>query len=72
MSIIDHREAHEIPWRPNYRVWSVAGIDQGVDCTLHYSTIEPGAGAPLHIHELDELIYRAEGQVCASPTTKPP
>ncbi len=63
MSIIDHREAQEIPWRPNYRVWSVAGIDQGVDCTLHYSTIEPGYGAPLHIHEVDELITVLEGQV---------
>jgi quercetin dioxygenase-like cupin family protein len=38
-------------------------MDQGVDCTLHYSTIEPGAGAPLHIHEVDELITVLEGQV---------
>ncbi len=63
MSIVDHQNAEEIPWRPNYRVWSVAGMDQGVDCTLHYSTIEPGAGAPLHIHEVDELITVLEGQV---------
>ena len=63
MSIVDHQKAEEIPWRPNYRVWSVAGMDQGVDCTLHYSTIEPGAGAPLHIHEVDELITVLEGQV---------
>ena len=63
MSIVDHQKAEEIPWRPNYRVWSVAGIDQGVDCTLHYSTVEPGAGAPLHIHEVDELITVLEGQV---------
>ena len=63
MAIVDHQEAQEIPWRPNYRVWSVAGMDQGVDCTLHYSTIEPGAGAPLHIHEVDELITVLEGQV---------
>ena len=63
MSIVDHQNAEEIPWRPNYRVWSVAGMDQGVDCTLHYSTVEPGAGAPLHIHEVDELITVLEGQV---------
>ena len=63
MSIVDHEEAQEIPWRPNYRVWSVAGMDQGVDCTLQYSAIEPGAGAPLHIHEVDELITVLEGQV---------
>ena len=63
MPIVDHNEAPEVPWRPNYRVWSVAGQDQSVDCTLHYSTIEPGAGAPLHTHEVDELITVLEGQV---------
>ena len=63
MSIIDHNSAPEIPWRPNYRVWTVAGIDETTDCTLHYSKIEPGAGAPLHTHEVDELIPILDGQV---------
>ena len=60
---MDHLEAQEIPWRPNYRVWSVTGMEQRLDCTLYYSTIEPGAGTPLHIHEVDELITVLKGQV---------
>jgi len=63
MPIVDHNKAPELPWRPNYRVWAVAGQDQSVECTLHYSTIEPGAGAPLHTHEVDELITVLEGKV---------
>jgi quercetin dioxygenase-like cupin family protein len=63
MPIVDNLGAPELPWRPNYRVWAVAGQDETVDCTLHYSTIEPGAGAPLHTHETDELIVVLEGQL---------
>ena len=63
MSVVDHLKAKEIPWRPNYRVWSVTGTEENLDCTLYYSTVEPGAGAPLHIHEVDELITVLEGQV---------
>ncbi len=63
MSIVDHEKAPEIPWRPNYRVWTVAGEEDGVECTLHYSTLEPGSGAPLHTHDVDELITILEGAV---------
>ena len=63
MPIVNNDSAPEIPWRPNYRVWQVAGGDETVDCTLHYSTIKPGAGAPLHTHETDELIVVLEGSI---------
>ena len=41
-------------------MWSVTGFDT-VDCTLHYSKIEPNAGAPLHTHAVDELITVLDG-----------
>ncbi len=63
MPVVDNGSAPELPWRPNYRVWQVAGGDATVDCTLHYSTVEPGAGAPLHTHEADELIVVLEGRL---------
>lgn len=63
MSVVDHSKAQELPWRPGYRVWAVAGQDGSVDCTLHYGVIEPGAGAPLHTHEADELIVVLEGRL---------
>lgn len=63
MPFVEHNQAEEIPWRPNYRVWSVAGMEQQVDCTLHYSEIEPGYGAPMHIHEVDELITVLKGEL---------
>ena len=63
MPIVNNTSAQELPWRPQYRVWAVAGMDKTVDCTLHYSTIEPGAGAPLHTHQIDELIVVMEGRL---------
>ena len=61
MSIIDHRAVPETPWRPNYRMWHIAGPDQGVSSTLAYSQVSPGAGAPLHYHEADEIIVVLQG-----------
>lgn len=63
MPIVNNLSARELPWRPSYRVWAIAGLDETVECTLHYSTIEPGAGAPLHTHETDELIVVIEGSL---------
>jgi quercetin dioxygenase-like cupin family protein len=63
MSVVDNRSARELPWRPNYRVFAVAGMDDGRDATLHYSLIEPGAGAPLHTHDVDEFICVIEGRL---------
>ena len=61
MPIIDHSRAPEVPWRPNYRVWSLAGAEQGMSSTLTYSEGQAGTGAPLHRHQEDELIVVLEG-----------
>ena len=63
MPIIDHNQAQEVPWRPGYRKWDIAGRDQGVTSTFSLNTAEPGAGAPLHTHTIDELIVIVEGQL---------
>jgi quercetin dioxygenase-like cupin family protein len=61
MPIIDHGQAPEVPWRPGYRKWDVAGREQGVTSTFSINTGEPGSGAPMHTHTMDELIVIMEG-----------
>ena len=61
MPIISHSHAPEVPWRPGYRKWDVAGHEQGVTSTFSINTAEPGAGAPLHTHTIDELIVILKG-----------
>ena len=61
MPIINHDEAPEVPWRPGYRKWDIVGREEGLTSTLNISTGEPGAGAPLHTHTIDELIVIMEG-----------
>jgi len=62
MPVIPNAQAQEIPWRPGYRNFVLAGRDQGLDCIAGYSVIEPGAGAPLHAHEgVDEIFIVLEG-----------
>jgi hypothetical protein len=57
MPIIANARAAEIPWRPGYRRFTLAGTEQGVGCSVSYSVLEPGAGAPLHRHDdLDEVL----------------
>ena len=63
MPIIDHNKVPESPWRPNYRKWDWAGPAQGVSLSLTYSTVGVGAGAPLHKHEVDELIVLLDGRL---------
>lgn len=64
MPIVAHADAPEIPWRPGYRRFTLAGKDHGVACSASYSTLEPGAGAPLHRHDdIDEIIVVVEGQL---------
>ena len=64
MPIISHATAEEIPWRPGYRRFTLAGKDQGVSCSASYSVLEPGAGAPLHRHEaVDEIIVVLAGRL---------
>jgi mannose-6-phosphate isomerase-like protein (cupin superfamily) len=62
MPIIPNAEAQEIPRRPGYRNFVLAGRDQGLACIAGYSVIEPGAGAPLHAHkDADEIFILLEG-----------
>jgi quercetin dioxygenase-like cupin family protein len=61
MPIIDHNEALEVPWLPGYRKWDIAGREQGVTSTFSISIAEPGTGASLHTHTIDELIVVVEG-----------
>ena len=61
MPIINHQQVPEVPWRPGYRKWDVAGREQGVTSTFSINTAEPGTGAPLHTHTIDELIVIIDG-----------
>ncbi|MCH7735849.1 MAG: cupin domain-containing protein [Chloroflexi bacterium] len=61
MPIIDHNNVPEVPWRPGYRKWDVTLEEHGVSSSLSLNTAEPGTGAPLHTHAIDELIMIMEG-----------
>lgn len=62
MPIVDHKKLPEKPWRPNYRAWDVTRPGDGTtSSTLSFSVVGVGAGAPLHVHEADELIVVLEG-----------
>ena len=64
MPIVDHANAVEIPWRPGYRRFTLAGKEQGVACSASLSVIEPGAGAPTHFHNTaDEVITVLDGML---------
>ena len=61
MPIVNHKNAKEVNWRPNYRKWDIAGPEHGISSNLSYSEAEVGTGAPLHHHKDDELIVILEG-----------
>lgn len=62
MPIVAHASAAEVPWRPGYRRFALAGPGQGVACSASLSVLEPGAGAPTHFHNTaDEVIVVLEG-----------
>src|ERR1051325_9007077 len=62
MPVVDHKNAAEIPWRPGYRRFTLAGKEEGVTCSASLSVLEPGAGAPTHFHNAaDEVIVVLEG-----------
>lgn len=45
-------------------MWSITGLDtikDPIDYTLHYSKIEPNAGAPVHNRAVDELATILDG-----------
>jgi len=62
MPIVKNDGAREVPWRPGYRTFILAGKEQGVSCSASLSALEPGAGAPLHLHpDVDEIIIVTSG-----------
>jgi mannose-6-phosphate isomerase-like protein (cupin superfamily) len=62
MPVVKHEDAQEIPWRPGYRNYVLAGQAQGVAVSSSMGVLEQGAGAPLHFHEeVDEVIVVVEG-----------
>lgn len=62
MPIISNQNAREIPWRPGYRNFVIAGRDEGMSSVTGYSVLQPGAGAPLHAHkDADEIFIVLEG-----------
>jgi mannose-6-phosphate isomerase-like protein (cupin superfamily) len=62
MPVVKNVEAKEIPWRPGYRNFVLAGEAQGVAVSSSMAILEKGAGAPLHFHEeVDEVIVVIEG-----------
>ena len=62
MPVVKNEEAKEIPWRPGYRNYVLAGQAQGVSVSSSLGVLEQGAGAPLHFHEdVDEVIVVVEG-----------
>lgn len=62
MPVISNQDAPEVPWRPGYRTYTLAGRAQGMSCTSSMSVLEPGAGAPLHVHDdADEVLIILEG-----------
>ena len=64
MPVIAHDDKREVPWRPGYRNFVLAGADQGLACVAGYSEIEPGAGAPLHVHhDVDEIFVIVAGEM---------
>ena len=61
MPIVDNSQAPEVPWRPGYRKWDITTHEHGVSTSLSLNTAEPGTGAPLHTHAIDELIVILSG-----------
>jgi quercetin dioxygenase-like cupin family protein len=62
MPVVKNAEAREIPWRPGYRNYVLAGEAEGVSVSSSLGVLEQGAGAPLHFHEDgDEVIVVLEG-----------
>ena len=62
MPVIPNAEAREIEWREGYRNFVLAGRDEGLACIAGYSVLQPGAGAPLHVHkDVDEIFIVIEG-----------
>ena len=64
MAVVRNDDAPEVPWRPGYRSFVLAGRDQGLTCSSSLGILDPGAGAPLHIHaDADEIFVVMAGRL---------
>ena len=62
MPVVRNVEMREVPWRPGYRNFVLGGANEGLTCIAGYSEIQPGAGAPLHVHhDVDEIFILLQG-----------
>src|SRR4051794_27917470 len=62
MLVVENANAPEVPWRPGYRYFALAGKEQGLACVVSGGILEPGAGTPLHLHTAeDEVLFVVEG-----------
>jgi Cupin domain len=64
MAVVRNDAAPEVPWRPGYRSFVLAGKEQGLSCSSSLGVLEPGAGAPLHVHrDADEIFIVMAGRL---------
>lgn len=64
MPIVDNTRVPRLLWRPGYHRSALAGEEQGISCSVSYSIVEPGAGAPLHLHrDVDEVLLLLRGRL---------
>ena len=64
MPIVNHRSLSEKPWRPNYHSRDITQEGDGtIASSLSWSLVGVGAEAPLHFHEVEELIVVLEGSL---------
>jgi quercetin dioxygenase-like cupin family protein len=64
MPVVRNDDAPEVPWRPGYRSFVLAGKEQGLGCSSSLGILEPGAGAPLHVHaDADEIFVIMAGKL---------
>ena len=64
MTIVNHDQVPNTPWRPGQRRKVIAGRDQGLkELSLFWTEVKPGTGAPLHYHEVEEILIILGGAV---------
>jgi quercetin dioxygenase-like cupin family protein len=64
MPVVRNDDVPEVPWRPGYQSFVLAGREQGLHCSSSLGILEPGAGAPLHIHtDADEIFIVMAGRL---------
>ena len=62
MSIIDNKSVNLEEWRPGVLTRKLTGAFSGArSLFLMEQTLHPDKGAPLHVHEVEELLYIKSG-----------